>query len=148
MNFLWSQLCRHQSKISSRYQGYWNTRSSSYSIFSFAEQINVIADVQTQFQTLPTRIGDRKVCLFKLIFTFYLRTAGFSTAWKVSIFGVILVRIFPHLDSIRRDTLQFLSILSLNRGKWGPNNSEYGQFLHSVVVILKTKVTHKTWHYI
>ena len=27
------------------------------------------------------------------------------TAWRVSIFGVILVRIFPHSDWIRRDTL-------------------------------------------
>ena len=29
------------------------------------------------------------------------------TAWKVSVFGVFLVRIFPHLDSIRRDTDHF-----------------------------------------
>ena len=28
------------------------------------------------------------------------------TAWKVSVFGVILVRIFPHSDWIRRDTKQ------------------------------------------
>ena len=27
-----------------------------------------------------------------------------TTAWKVSVFGVFLVRIFPHLDWIRRDT--------------------------------------------
>ena len=27
------------------------------------------------------------------------------TAWKVSVFGVILVRIFPHSDWIRRDTV-------------------------------------------
>ena len=28
-----------------------------------------------------------------------------NTAWKVFVFGFILVRIFPHLDWIRRDTL-------------------------------------------
>ena len=28
----------------------------------------------------------------------------FNTAWKASVFGVILVHIFPHLDWIRRDT--------------------------------------------
>ena len=37
----------------------------------------------------------------------------------MSIFGVILVRIFPNLDWIRRETL-YLSIFSLNTGKCGP----------------------------
>ena len=37
-----------------------------------------------------------------------------NTAWKVSICGAFLVRIFPHSDSIRRDTDQ--------------KNSEYGHF--------------------
>ena len=41
------------------------------------------------------------------------------TAWKVSIFGVILVRIFPHLDWIGRDT-PYLSVLSPNAEKYGP----------------------------
>ena len=27
-----------------------------------------------------------------------------NTAWKVSVFGVILVHVFPHVHSIRRDT--------------------------------------------
>ena len=37
-------------------------------------------------------------------------------AWKVSVFGVILVPIFPHSDCIRRD----LSVSSPNTGKYGP----------------------------
>ena len=41
------------------------------------------------------------------------------TAWKVSVFEVILVLIFPHLDWIRRDT-PCLSIFSSNAGKYGP----------------------------
>ena len=40
------------------------------------------------------------------------------TAWKVSIFAVFLVRIFPHSDLIRENTDQ--------------KNSEYGHFSHSV----------------
>ena len=46
-----------------------------------------------------------------------------TTAQKVSVFGVILVRIFPILDSIRRDTL-YLSV----------SVSEYGRFLRSDLV--------------
>ena len=41
------------------------------------------------------------------------------TAWNVSVFGVILVRVFSHL---------------------GQNNSKYGQFLRSVNVVRKNKV--------
>ena len=41
------------------------------------------------------------------------------TAWKVSVFGVFLDRIFPHSDWIRRDT-EYLFIFSLNAGKYQP----------------------------
>ena len=41
------------------------------------------------------------------------------TAWKVSIFGVILARIFLHSDWIRRDT-SYLSIFSPKARKYGP----------------------------
>ena len=41
-------------------------------------------------------------------------------AWKASVFGVILVRIFRHLDWIRRDT-PYLSVFSSNAGKCGKN---------------------------
>ena len=37
----------------------------------------------------------------------------YVTAWKVSVFGVILVRIFQHPDGIRRDT-SYLSVFSPN----------------------------------
>ena len=52
------------------------------------------------------------------------------TAWKVSAFGVILVRIFPHSDWIRRDT-QYLVQMRENADQ---NNSEYGHFLRSDVL--------------
>ena len=38
---------------------------------------------------------------------------------KVSVFGVFLVRIFPHSDRIQKDT-EHLSIFSPNPGKYGP----------------------------
>ena len=39
------------------------------------------------------------------------------TAWKVSVFGICLVRIFPHLDSIWRDP-PYLSVFSPNAVKY------------------------------
>ena len=41
-----------------------------------------------------------------------------STSWKVSVFGVCLVHIFPHLDWIQRDT-PYLSVFSPNEEKHG-----------------------------
>ena len=38
---------------------------------------------------------------------------------KVSIFGVTLVYIFPHLDWMRRD-MEYLSVFSPNGVKYGP----------------------------
>ena len=40
----------------------------------------------------------------------------FATAWKLSIFGVILVRIFSYSDRIWKDT-EYFSVWSLNAGK-------------------------------
>ena len=51
-----------------------------------------------------------------------------NTAWKVSVFGVILVRIFWHLYWIRRD-IPYLSVFSPNAGK-------YGYFLRRVSITL------------
>ena len=42
-----------------------------------------------------------------------------STAWKVSVFEVFLVLIFPHSDWIRRDT-ECLSVFGQNAVKHGP----------------------------
>ena len=42
------------------------------------------------------------------------------TTWKMSVFGVFLVRIFPHLDWIRRGT-PYLSVFSPNTGKYTPD---------------------------
>ena len=53
------------------------------------------------------------------------------TMWKVSLFGVTLVRIFPHSDWIRR--VRSISPYSVEiRENADQNNSEYGNFLRSV----------------
>ena len=51
-----------------------------------------------------------------------------STVWKVSVFGVFLVGIFPHSDWTQRDT----EIFSPNAGKYKPENFKYGHFSRSV----------------
>ena len=38
---------------------------------------------------------------------------------KVSVFGVFLVRVFPHSEGIRRDT-DYLAVFSANARKHGP----------------------------
>ena len=50
----------------------------------------------------------------------------FSTVWKVSVFEVFLVRIFPHSDWLRRNT-PYLFVFCPNAGK-------YGHFSSSVVL--------------
>ena len=50
-----------------------------------------------------------------------------GTAWKVSVFGVILVRLFPLSDWIR-----IFPYLIQMRENTDQNNSEYGHFLRSV----------------
>ena len=55
-----------------------------------------------------------------------------NTAWKVSLFGVILIRIFPHSDWIGE--IRGISPYSVRmRENTDQNNSEYGHFLRSVI---------------
>ena len=61
-----------------------------------------------------------------------LNSLARGAAWKVSVFAVILVNIFPHSDWIWRDT-PYLSEFSPNAGNVDQNNSKYGHFLRSVV---------------
>ena len=74
--------------------------------------------LRKQTSSLPswlTTLFNGRVVIFHLtLLTLFARTRKalrrIPTAWKVSVFGVILVRIFPHSDQ---------------------NNSEYGHFLGS-----------------
>ena len=58
----------------------------------------------------------------------------------MSVFGIILVRIFPAFSLIRTEYGKYLSVFSPNAEKCGKNtdqnNSEYGHFLRSVPVYL------------
>ena len=64
-------------------------------------------------------------------------------AWKVSVFRVILVRIFPHSDWIRRDTeIRSISLYSVwMRENSDQYNSEYGHFTRSAdMEVVKAKI--------
>ena len=60
---------------------------------------------------------------------FYLKQKQLmrNIAWKVSVLGVILVRIFLHSEKVT----PYLSVLSPNTENADQNNSEYGHFLRS-----------------
>ena len=66
-----------------------------------------------KLQTFQSRVLWLRFCK-KLWHAFLLLT----TAWKVSVFGVFLVGIFPHSDWIQRD-ISYLSVFSLNAEKYG-----------------------------
>ena len=53
--------------------------------------------------------------------------------------GFFLVRIFPHLERIRRDT-EYLSIFSPNAGKYGPEKTPYLDTFHAVSPIQDGKM--------
>ena len=61
--------------------------------------------------------------------------------YDMSVFGVILIRIFPAFSRIRTEygQIRYLSVFSPNAGKYGKNadqiNSQYGQFLRSISII-------------
>ena len=93
-------------------------------------------------QEAPTFLENKKILNINL--KLYIRTyisksiievLLIYTAWKVSIFGVILVLIFPHLDRMSTDT-KYLSVFSPNAGKYDQNNTEYIHFLHSDTSVL------------
>ena len=44
-----------------------------------------------------------------IVTKYFISGFFYVTAWKMSIFGVFLVHIFPHLDWIRRDTEYYVS---------------------------------------
>ena len=66
------------------------------------------------------------------------------TSWKVSVFEVFLIHIFPHLDWIRRD-IPYLSVFCPNAGKCDPEKPRiwtlftqccFSQFFWKSVIIL------------
>ena len=67
-----------------------------------------------------------------------------GTAWKVSVFGVFLVRIFPHSDWIRRDTDVSLRIHP-KCGKTRPKKYEYGHFSCSGGVVTRYREKEINW---
>ena len=74
------------------------------------------------------------------------------TTEKVSVFGVILVRIFPSFFRIRIETERYggQSEFSPNVGKYGKNadqnNSEYGHFIRRSIVVAISRVLDNALH--
>ena len=72
--------------------------------------------------------------LFEFLWNYHYYYYKSLTVWKMFIFGVFLVCIFPYSDWIRRDT-EYLSVFCPNAAKCvkngDQNNSEYGHFLRS-----------------
>ena len=72
--------------------------------------------ITTKWQNWLNNNVSLKLCILNL-----LNLAKNFTAWKLAVFGVILVRIFPYSDWIRRDTMD-----------QNNSNFEYEHFLPSV----------------
>ena len=53
------------------------------------------------------------------VFNRYVRNVAVATAWKVFVFGLFMVSIFPYSDWILRDR-GYLSVFCSNAGKDGP----------------------------
>ena len=60
-----------------------------------------------------------------------------NNAWKVSAFGVIIIRIFPHSEWIRRDT-KYLSVSSPNVGELWKLHSLTGDLINNSKILRKT----------
>ena len=60
--------------------------------------------------------------------------------WNASKYEVFLVRIFPHSDWIRRDT-KYLSVFSLNAGKYGSGKTPYLDTFHAVTIIANIEIS-------
>ena len=58
---------------------------------------------------------------FTKIYKIYISLQKYSTVWKMSVFGVFLVRVFLHSDWIWRGT-ESLFLFNQNAGKYGPEN--------------------------
>ena len=67
----------------------------------------------------PNEWSESLFCLFLYFWGKLKCLRNCNTAWKVSVFGGFLVRIFPHWDWIRRNT-EYLPVFRPNAGKHGP----------------------------
>ena len=97
-------------------------RNTAYYIFhSFDDRIFwLLLPVSSQWceSTFYRENCSKTKYLDRYFFRVFRKFIVSYTAWKMSVFGVFLVRIFPHSDWIRKDT-EYLSVFSQNAGKDG-----------------------------
>ena len=67
-----------------------------------------------------------------------IRFFRLNTAWEVSVFGVFLVRLFPHLDWIRR-VAEHLSVFSPNTGRYGPEKPRIQTFFTQCKIYIRLR---------
>ena len=84
-------------------------------VFCFFLHFGIIAWSNLIINYVLNFVAESKIALW--LFRFSLKKI-ICTAGKVSISGDFLVRIFPHLDWIRKDT-PYLSVFSPDAGKYG-----------------------------
>ena len=115
-----------RNKIKSRKKEYTKARVMKFSESSIGESFYEYDKVEYRsdtflkivFHYLPIsrQYSPRKIqCFTKYLWLIY----EYDIAWKVSVFGVFLVLIFPHSHWIRTDTL-YLSVFSPYAEKYGP----------------------------
>ena len=91
---------------------------------------NTLIDLSNKV-CVPNGTEDLNLNVFNMIIGVNKSKTLTNTAWKVSVFGVILVGIFPYSDWIQRDTLHFQSECPKIRTRKTPNTG----FFHAVKVI-------------
>ena len=99
---------------------------------------NFIFCAVSRNHTIPTELACSHLLSIIYVGTFVIASAWSYkksllreaiTAWKVAVFRVFLVRLFPHLDWMRR----FASWCSPNAGKYGPEKLRIRSFFRQSV---------------
>ena len=113
---MWSKECRTQSLV-------WHPDGDSFFLTIWKFLVSISEEFGNDGSSWDNAFSNLEVAsstnVWVFTFTFLEIVEKFYTTWKVSVFGVILVCIFPHSEWIRRDTPYF-SVFGPNVGKYGP----------------------------
>ena len=107
-----------------RQTGHQNLCSSNFEIFQMCSNFLRSSAVwhfmrQHIYSVFLYEISSTALLDFWKVLLCYINHCRYCSLRKMSVFGVILVHIFPHSNWIRGDT-ECLSVFSPNAGKYGP----------------------------